>query len=34
VHIAAAVELGFNLFLTLDERQRKVAKAAGLLVKF
>ncbi len=34
LHIAAAVELGFDLFLTFDERQRKVAKAAGLLVKF
>ncbi|MGB7748382.1 MAG: type II toxin-antitoxin system VapC family toxin [Verrucomicrobiia bacterium] len=34
VHVAAAVELGFDLFLTLDERQRKMAKAAGLSVKF
>jgi len=33
-HIAAAVELGFDLFLTFDERQRKAAKAAGLSVKF
>ncbi len=33
-HVAAAVELGFELFLTFDERQRKVAKAAGLSVKF
>jgi len=33
-HIAAAVELGCQLFLTFDERQRKVAKAAGLTVKF
>jgi predicted nucleic acid-binding protein len=33
-HIAAAVELDFDLFLTFDERQRKVAKAAGLSVKF
>lgn len=33
-HVAAAVELGFDLFLTFDERQRKVAKAAGLAVKF
>lgn len=33
-HIAAAVELGFQLFLTFDERQKKVAKAAGLTVKF
>ena len=32
-HIAAAVELGFDLFLTFDERQRKLAKAAGLSVK-
>jgi hypothetical protein len=34
VHVAAAVELGFDLFLTFDERQRKMAKAAGLSVKF
>jgi predicted nucleic acid-binding protein len=33
-HVAAAVELGFDLFLTFDERQRKVAKAVGLAVKF
>ena len=34
VHVAAAAELGFDLFLTFDERQRKMAKAAGLSVKF
>jgi predicted nucleic acid-binding protein len=33
-HVAAAVELDYDLFLTFDERQRKVAKAAGLAVKF
>ena len=33
-HIGAALELGFDLFLTFDERQRKVAKAIGLSVKF
>ena len=33
-HIAAAVELGFDVFLTFDERQKKTAKAAGLSVKF
>lgn len=33
-HVAGAVELGFDLFLTFDERQRKTAKAAGLAVKF
>jgi hypothetical protein len=34
VHVAAAMELGFDLFLTFDKRQRKMAKAAGLSVKF
>ena len=33
-HVAAAVELGFDFFLTFDERQRKLAKTAGLSVKF
>ena len=33
-HVAAARELGFDLFLTFDERQRKMAKAVGLPVKF
>lgn len=33
-HVAAAVELGFDLFLTFDDRQKKLAKAAGLSVKF
>lgn len=33
-HVATAVELGFDAFLTFDERQKKVAKAAGLSVKF
>ena len=32
-HVAAAVELGFDHFLTFDERQRKLAKAAGLSAK-
>ena len=32
-HVAAAVELGCDQFLTFDERQKKMAKAAGLLVK-
>ena len=32
-HVAAAVELGCDQFLTFDERQRKMAKAAGLSVK-
>jgi len=32
-HVAAAVELGCDHFLTFDERQRKLAKAAGLAVK-
>ena len=32
-HVAAAVELGCDHFLTFDERQRKMAKAAGLSVK-
>jgi predicted nucleic acid-binding protein len=32
-HIAAAVEEGADLFLTFDERQKKMAKAAGLTVK-
>lgn len=33
LHVAAAVELGFDQFLTFDERQRKMAKAAGLSVR-
>jgi predicted nucleic acid-binding protein len=33
-HIAAAVEWAADLFLTFDERQQKMAKAAGLAVKF
>ena len=33
-HVAAALEFGFEFFLTFDERQRKVAKAADLSVKF
>jgi predicted nucleic acid-binding protein len=32
-HVAAAVELGFDLFLTFDKRQKKAAKVAGLSVK-
>lgn len=34
LHVAAAVELDFELFLTFDERQKKMAKAAGLAVLF
>lgn len=34
LHVAAAVELNIELFLTFDERQKKMAKAAGLVVKF
>ena len=34
LHVAAAVELNVELFLTFDERQKKMAKAAGLTVKF
>lgn len=34
LHVAAAVELNLELFLTFDERQKKMAKAAGLTVKF
>ncbi len=34
LHIAAAVELHFDHFLTFDDRQKKMAKAAGLTVKF
>jgi predicted nucleic acid-binding protein len=33
-HIAAAVELGVDLFLSFDERQMKMAKVAGLAVKY
>ena len=32
-HVAAATEWGADLFLTLDERQKKMARAAGLSVK-
>ena len=32
-HVAVAVELGCDHFLTFDDRQRKMAKAAGLSVK-
>ena len=32
-HVAAAVELDCDQFLTFDERQRKMARAAGLSVK-
>ncbi len=32
-HIAAAVEWGADQFLTFDERQKKMAKAAGLAVR-
>ena len=33
-HVAAALELGFSHFLTFDKRQKKMAKAAGLSLKF
>ena len=33
-HVAAAVEFGADLFLSFDERQRKMAKAAGFTVKY
>jgi len=33
-HVAAAIELGYDFFLTFDERQMKLAKSAGLSVKF
>ena len=33
LHVAAAVEAGARVFLSFDERQRKLAKAAGLKVK-
>lgn len=33
-HVAAAMELGFDLFLTFDDQQKRLAKAAGLSVKF
>ena len=32
-HVACAVEWGFTEFLTFDERQTRLAKAAGLRVK-
>jgi predicted nucleic acid-binding protein len=32
-HVAAAIELGADHFLTFDERQKKMAKAAGLAVR-
>ena len=32
-HVAAALELGCDQFLTFDERQKRMAKAAGLAVK-
>ena len=32
-HIAAAAEWGADQFLTFDERQKKMARAAGLAVK-
>jgi predicted nucleic acid-binding protein len=33
LHVAAALELGAREFLTFDERQSRVAKAEGLLVR-
>ena len=32
-HVAAAIDWGADHFLTFDERQKKMAKAAGLIVK-
>ena len=33
-HVASALESGADQFLTFDDRQRKMAKAAGLTVDF
>ena len=33
LHVAAALECGARLFLSFDQRQRKLAKAVGLKVK-
>src|SRR5688572_8907920 len=33
-HVAAALELGLKDFLTFDEKQRQIARAAGLKVDF
>ncbi len=33
-HVAAAFELGFKDFLSFDEKQRQIARAAGLKVDF
>ncbi len=32
-HVAAALEIGCELFLTFDQRQASMARAAGLKVK-
>jgi predicted nucleic acid-binding protein len=33
LHVALALEAGAKTFLSFDQRQRKLAKAAGLKVK-
>lgn len=33
LHVAAALEAGAKVFLSFDQRQRRLARAAGLLVK-
>ena len=33
-HVASAVELGLKEFLTFDDKQRQIARAAGLKVDF
>jgi predicted nucleic acid-binding protein len=33
LHVAVAIESGAKIFLSFDQRQRKLAKAAGLKVK-
>ena len=33
LHVAIALEAGAKTFLSFDQRQRKLAKAAGLKVK-
>jgi predicted nucleic acid-binding protein len=32
-HVAAAIEWGADHFLTYDDRQKKMAKAAGLAIR-
>jgi hypothetical protein len=33
-HVAAALELGFKEFLSFDDKQRRIAQAAGLNIHF